>query len=112
MSELLHTSIMMTIVGIFITFAVLFLLVILLNLLKWVDSKWEIREQKQEQAAFAKDQNIDDLSLVLISASIAAYFKGRAVIKRVRVLPSSAKRGGSWATQTRTVLQSSHITKK
>ncbi len=112
MSELLHTSIMITIVGIFITFSVLFILAGLLNLIKWLDGKWEERENKEEKAAFAKDQNIDDLSLVLISASIAAYFKGRAVIKRVRVLPSSAKRGGSWATQTRTVLQSSHITKK
>lgn len=112
MGELFNTAAMITVVGIFITFSVLLLLACIIFFIKWLDHKWEEREHKEEKIAFAKDPNVDDLTLVLISAAIATYYKGRAYVKRVRVLPSTAKRGGSWASQTRTVLQSSHITKK
>lgn len=112
MTDLFNQAGLITIVGIFITFTALFILVIIVNFLKWLDHKWEEREHHEEKEAYSKHQNVDDTTLVLISAAIATYFKGRAVIKRVRVLPNSARRGGTWATQARTVLQSSHVTKK
>lgn len=112
MSESLLSSLGMSFVGVFIVFSTLFILVLLVSFIKWADGKWEERELMEKENALMKQQTIDDTTLVLISAAIATYFKGRAVIRRVRVLPKAPKRGGLWATQARAVLQSSHITKK
>ncbi|MBQ3034063.1 MAG: OadG family protein [Deferribacterales bacterium] len=112
MSEFLNQSLMITLVGIVITFGVLYLLVLFISAIKWADHKWEEREEGEKEKALSDQQTMDNTTLVLISAAVATYFKGRAVIRRVRVLPKNPKRGGNWATQARTVLQSSHVTKK
>ena len=57
------------------------------------------------------DQNIDNTTLVLISAAVAAYTHNKAKVRRVRVLPAKAKQGGNWAMQVRSALQSSHSKK-
>ena len=57
------------------------------------------------------DQNIDNTTLVLISAAVAAYTHNKAKVRRVRVLPTKAKQGGNWAMQVRSALQSSHSKK-
>ena len=112
MNDLLSQSLMITLVGIIITFGVLYILLLLISGIKWADHKWEEREKHEKEKALSNPQTVDDTTLVLISAAVATYFKGRAVIRRVRVLPKTPKRGGSWATQARIVLQSSHVTKK
>ncbi len=112
MSEAFLSSVTISFVGVFIVFATLFILVLFVSFIKWADGKWEERELLEKENALMKQQTIDDTTLVLVSAAIATYFKGRAVIRRVRVLPKSPKQGGLWATQARSVLQSSHITKK
>ena len=112
MSEIINQSLMITVVGLIITFGVLYMLVLFVSAIKWADNKWEHREEHEKEEALTSQQNIDNTTIVLISAAVATYFKGRAVIKRLRVLPSSPKRGGNWANQARTVLQSSHVTKK
>ena len=40
-----------------------------------------------------EEQNIDNTTLVLISAAVAAYTHNKARVRRVRVLPSKAKQG-------------------
>ena len=67
------------------------------------DHKGEIIKQNSQEA-----QNIDNTTLVLISAAVAAYTHNKARIRRIRVLPSKAKQGGNWAMQARSALQSSH----
>lgn len=101
-----------SVVAFFIVFATLFVLVVIISLIKRLDKSWEDREAAHKERALIMPQNIDNTTLVLISAAIGAYFQGRARIKRVRVLPRTAKQGGSWAFQARTTLQGSHNTKR
>lgn len=116
MSETLLTSLTITVVGVFIVFTVLFILVFFVSFLKRIDEKWDERKNQKENNSHAlmEEPAAADNSrdLVLISAAVAAYFKGRAIIRRVRVLPNVPRQGGLWALQARTVLQSSHVTKK
>lgn len=101
-----------SVIGFLIVFCTLFSLVLIVAFIKWLDGRWELREAKHKEQALKMPQNIDNTTLVLISAALGVYFQGRARIKRVRVLPHNAKQGGSWAFQARTVLQGSHSTKK
>ena len=71
------------------------------------DSKGEIVQPNSQE-----EQNIDNTTLVLISAAVAAYTHNKARVRRVRVLPAKAKQGGNWAMQARSALQSSHVGKK
>lgn len=115
MSETLLTSLTITVVGVFIVFTVLFILVFFVSFLKRIDEKWdEKKNQEKNNHALPEEPAVADnnTDLVLISAAVAAYFKGRAIIRRVRVLPNVPRQGGLWALQARTVLQSSHVTKK
>lgn len=97
-----------SIIGFLIVFFTLLSLVFIVAFIKWLDGRWEQREGKHKEQALNMPQNIDNTTLVLISAALGVYFQGRARIKRVRVLPRSAKQGGSWAFQARTILQGSH----
>lgn len=101
-----------SIIGFFIVLGTLFVLVSIVTFMKWLDGQWEHREASHKEKALQMPQNIDNTTLVLISAAIGAYFQGRARIRRVRVLPKTAKQGGSWAFQARTSLQGSHNTKR
>lgn len=101
-----------SLIGFLIVFITLFALVLMVSFIKWIDKRWEERETMQKEAALNKPQNIDNTTLILISAAIGAYFQGRARIRRVRVLPHMAKQGGSWAFQARANLQGSHFLKK
>lgn len=101
-----------SLIGFLIVFMTLFALVLLVAFIKWLDGRWEEREAMGRERALHMQQDIDNVTLVLISAAIGAYFQGRAHIKRVRVLPHTAKQGGSWAFQARTILQGSHNMKK
>lgn len=101
-----------SVIGFLIVFATLLILVLIVSFIKWLDKSWENREAAHKERALNMPQNIDNTTLILISAAIGAYFQGRAYIKRVRVLPHTAKQGGSWAFQARTMLQGSHNTKR
>ena len=110
-------GLLVTATGIGVVFAVLVIMIIFIRLFKALepmldkagalfakkDSNGEIVEQNSQDA-----QNIDNTTLVLISAAVAAYTHNKARIRRVRVLPSKPKQGGNWAMQARSALQSSH----
>ena len=115
--ETFGEGVMVTIVGMGVVFAVLVIMILFINLFKKIepmldniglifakkDHKGEIIKQNSQEA-----QNIDNTTLVLISAAVAAYTHNKARIRRIRVLPAKAKQGGNWAMQARSALQSSH----
>ena len=113
--ETFGEGVMVTIVGMGVVFAVLVIMILFINLFKKVEplldragaffskNKGEAAAQNSQEA-----QNIDNTTLVLISAAVAAYTHNKARIRRIRVLPSKAKQGGNWAMQARSALQSSH----
>lgn len=112
MLEKFFAGLYMSAVGFAIVFSVLLLLACIVSIIKRLDDYWQDKEEKEKEKAFSKMQTIDNTTLVLISAAVATYFKGRMRVRRVRVLPDIARSGGSWASQTRTVLQGSHIPRK
>lgn len=110
--DTINEGLLVTATGIGVVFAVLIVMIIFINIFKKLDYMWEHRENSEKEERLLKEQNIDDLTLVLISSAVAAYTHNRAKIRRVRVLPSTAKQGGNWAMQARSVLQTSHSRNK
>lgn len=111
-----------TATGIGVVFAVLVIMIIFINVIKAAEPAIEkllksVRGTLGTKGAddishdSVNDQNIDNTTLVLISAAVAAYTHNKAKIRRVRVLPAKAKQGGNWAMQARSALQSSHSKK-
>lgn len=111
-----------TATGIGVVFAVLVIMIIFINVIKVLEPAIEkvlktVRGSLGTKGAddishdSVNDQNIDNTTLVLISAAVAAYTHNKAKIRRIRVLPAKAKQGGDWAMQARSALQSSHSKK-
>lgn len=114
-------GLLVTATGIGVVFAVLVIMIIFIDLFKSLEplldkagALFAKKGSKDESAAqdSQKEQNIDNTTLVLISAAVAAYTHNKARIRRVRVLPAKAKQGGNWAMQARSALQASHGGKK
>lgn len=111
-----------TATGTGVVFAVLAIMIIFINIIKAAEPVIEkflksVRGTLGTKGAddishdSLNDQNIDNTTLVLISAAVAAYTHNKAKVRRVRVLPAKAKQGGNWAMQVRSALQSSHSKK-
>lgn len=111
-----------TATGTGVVFAVLAIMIIFINIIKAAEPAIEkflksVRGTLGTKGAddishdSLNDQNIDNTTLVLISAAVAAYTHNKAKVRRVRVLPAKAKQGGNWAMQARSALQSSHSKK-
>ncbi len=114
-------GLLVTATGVGVVFAVLIIMIIFINVFKAVEplfdklgSIFTKKDNKSETTATnsQEEQNIDNTTLVLISAAVAAYTHNKARVRRVRVLPAKAKQGGNWAMQARSALQSSHSRKK
>ena len=111
-----------TATGTGVVFAVLAIMIIFINIIKAAEPAIEKFLKSVRGALGTKgaddishdslnDQNIDNTTLVLISAAVAAYTHNKAKVRRVRVLPAKAKQGGNWAMQARSALQTSHSKK-
>lgn len=114
-------GLLVTATGIGVVFAVLVIMIVFINLFKALEpvldklgAAFAKKDSKGEAAVpnSQEEQNIDNTTLVLISAAVAAYTHNKAKVRRVRVLPTKAKQGGNWAMQARSALQSSHSGKK
>ena len=107
-------GLLVTATGVGVVFAVLVIMIIFINLFKALEPMLDKIDNKGEVVLpnSQEEQNIDNTTLVLISAAVAAYTHNKARVRRVRVLPSKAKQGGNWAMQARSALQSSHSGKK
>ena len=102
----------LTVIGLVIVFGVLAIISLAVYLVKELDDKWQAHEAHLKELALDKPQNIDDITLVLISAAVATYVGGRFIIRKVRVLPRNVHRT-PWSSQGRAVLLGSHtVTRK
>lgn len=101
----------LSIAGIIVVFVILTLISGMVAMIRLLDRDWNQRETKQKAEALEKPQDIDDLTLVLISAAVATLIKGRHRIRNVsRVTPSSDS--SPWSMQGRSVLLGSHSINK
>ena len=103
----------LAIAGILIVFAVLILIATVVSLFKRVDDRWRAHEAALAAQSTSRTQNIDDITLLLISAAAATVVGGRFRVRRIhRLLPMRTKRT-PWSSQGRSILQGSHaITRK
>jgi Na+-transporting methylmalonyl-CoA/oxaloacetate decarboxylase gamma subunit len=97
----------LTIIGLVIVFGVLTIISFAIFMVRKIDDKWQAHEEKNRHLALGKTQNIDDTTLILISAAVATYVGGRFIIHKVRVLPRNVRRT-PWSSQGRAVLLGSH----
>ena len=93
--------------GFLIVFMVLLLITLLVSLLQRLD--------KMQPAASkaAKEQTIDNLTLVLISAAVTAMLQQQKHrIRRIHRIPAASQAGASWSSTGRVILHGSHVITK
>jgi len=109
MFEELAFTLNLTVVGLLVVFGVLWLIAIVIGLVKKADDRWEAREAAADEAALTAEQNIDNLTLVLISAAVATMIQGRFHVRRIRRLMPGDPVSRTWSMQGRAVLHGSHV---
>jgi len=112
MPESLSFSLSFAVIGISIVFVSLAIIVGAIKLVRLADDSWQKREEEQNRIAYDKDQNIDTITLILISAAAATLVGGRFHIRHIRkLLPQNAIHG-PWSAQGRAILHGSHVIDK
>lgn len=107
MDNTIQFALNLTFAGLIVVFASLTLISLAISLMRWLDEK--AKPQKVPSVAdSAKNQNIDNLTLVLISAACATMIQGRFRIRNVRRMVSRDASGSGWSAQGRSVLMGSH----
>ncbi len=109
MSDTMSFSLSFSVIGILIVFVALAIIVMVISLVRRLDAKWEDREAAQKKAAGEKEQNIDSLTLVLITAAVATMLQGRYFIRSVKKLLPVDAMSGPWSSQGRAILHGSHV---
>ncbi|MCK6623325.1 MAG: OadG family protein [Calditrichaceae bacterium] len=109
MNETISFGVNLTIVGLCITFAALAAISLGVALMRWLDEKGHLREEREKQLALEKEQTIDNLTLVLIAAAVGTMLQGRFYIRSVRRIPLIGERASPWSMQGRAVLLGSHV---
>ncbi len=112
MTETLVTGYTLTVVGLLIVFTSLAFIASVVALLRWLDTGSDKREAREAADALEKDQTIDELTLVLISAAVATMIQGRAHIRSVRRIAHIELPSSPWSAQGRAVLHGSHVLPK
>lgn len=113
MNEQISDVFAITGVGLAAVFVVLAVLAMVIALLSRADEALVRRAATQPAAPPAEPEpTIDNLTLVLITATVATLLQGRFHIRTVRRLRQQPSNGGSWAHQGRAELQGSHVISK
>jgi len=101
----------LTVVGMTVVFLILSLIALLVQFMKLFDRNWKTREKQQRTESLEKPQTIDDLTLILIAATVATMVHGRHRIRSVkRVISSTAS--SPWSMQGRSTIFGSHTINK
>lgn len=100
------------VVGVLIVFTALAIISAAIAVIRRLDAGWQTKEKEADEAAFGKDQTIDNTTLVLIIAAVSTMIQGRFHIQRVRRLMPSDSPGGGWSAHGRAILHGSHVVQK
>lgn len=102
----LGDALILTFVGLFIVFAVLGLIAVIVHGIGLIDQRWQEREKTEAIEQLSLPPTIDHTTLVLISAAVAALRIKNARVRSVRRLAPS--KSPAWSSQGRAVLVGSH----
>ena len=110
MSENLSFALEITTVGLGSVFAVLIAITLIITMMKAIDHVWRKRELQKTTISNPAEQNIDTITLTIITAAVTTYLAGRYQIKKIRrIQPLSNAAADSWSSQGRSVLMGSHV---
>ncbi len=107
MSDTMTFALNLTFAGLVVVFVSLTLISLAISFMRWLDAKATPYKAPQVKDS-VEDQNIDNLTLVLISAAAATMINGRFRIKTVRRMVTRASSHSGWSNQGRSVLMGSH----
>lgn len=112
MSSDFRYALLLSLIGFLITFGVLALIAIATRAMRAFDRGWRDREEAERERRSAKPPEIDETTLVLISAAVAAVLRGRGRIRSIRRLTPGDSPQSAWSVQGRMVLLGSHVVPK
>lgn len=93
--------------GFLIVFMVLLLITLLVSLLQRLDKMQPVAGKS------AKEQTIDNLTLVLISAAVTTMLHHQKHrIRRIHRIPAASRASESWSNSGRVILHGSHVITK
>ena len=107
MDTALNGGLALALTGILVVFVVLSLIAVLVASFGYLDRRFTAQDSSQEKAEQAAE--IDNITLLLISAAVATVMRGRHRIHRIRRLE---KIGNSWQQSGRATLHASHVIPK
>lgn len=107
MDNSIQFALNLTLAGLIVVFASLTLISLAISFMRWLDEKVKPAKVPVVENS-VKDQNIDNLTLVLISAACATMIQGRFRIRNVRRMVTRASSHSGWSAQGRSVLMGSH----
>lgn len=117
MSPDLQTALSISAVGLVAVFSVLSLVALVVKALTAIDGRLARAEVAAAQSAAlvtasapAQDTELDDLTLVLITAACATVVQGRFRVRQITRVAGS--RPSSWTRDGRAVLHGSHVLPK
>lgn len=97
-----------SLVGMVIVFISLIIISFSIRLMRMLDERASKLGKPKDEISKPEEQNVDNLTLVLISAAAAATVNKKFKIKSVRRMVSRDS-AGSWTVQGRSVLHGSHV---
>lgn len=112
MAENLEFAVRLALLGMGIVFAALAVIAGVVALIRRANEGWKAKEEAGAEAALQREQNLDDVTLILLAAAAATMVEGRFRIRRVRRLMPHASGAGTWSMQGRAVLLGSHVIHK
>lgn len=107
--ENFQEGLLLSAVGLGIVFGVLTAIAGCVLVMRRLDDAWQVREARDNEAAFDREPTIDTTTLVVIAAAVTTLFEGRGRIQRIWRLPPSESPTSAWAQQGRSTLQGSHM---
>ena len=109
MADWLRFALGFSVIALAIVFAALAIISIVVALVRKLDDRWQAREKAEEEAAVERQQDIDMITLILISAAAATMVAGRFHIRSVRRLMPRDAYHGPWPVKGRAVLLGSNV---
>lgn len=112
MGQISSETVAVIVTGLLTVFGVLALIAGVVAGFRRLDDHWQRQERMSVERALEKEQNIDNITLVLISAAAATVVAGRFRVRRIRRLLSPHAKRTPWSAQGRLILQGSHTVRR
>ncbi|PLX70133.1 MAG: hypothetical protein C0603_04115 [Denitrovibrio sp.] len=96
--------------GMLIVFSSLIIIALVISVMRSLDEKYTKAQERKNAPAPVKQQTLDNLTLVLISAATATVLQNKQYrMRSIRKIVSRDATVAGWAMEGRSVLHGSHV---